>query len=63
MPLKVNLHQKNKYFDDEDFIIEDEQCTWDEAVQVVKEGDIVVIRFGDNLNPCYLLYALNCIED
>ena len=65
MPLKFNLHQKNKCLHEEDFIIEDEQNTWDEseAAQVVQEGDIVVIRSGDNFYPYYLLYALNCVED
>ena len=50
---KLITLKSNKKEDEED------EITWEEpdAVQMIKEGDIVAVQSGDNYNPYYLICA------
>ena len=63
---KLITLKSNKKEEDEDEDKEEEsdegdenEITWEEfdAVQMIKEGDIVVVQSGDNYNPYYLICA------
>ena len=65
-PVKVTFRGKSEKggdesdeIDSEDELEDDSEDIWSEsdAVQMVKKGDVVVVRSGDDFNPYYLIYA------
>jgi len=67
-PKLVSLNAKKNYSESDEEDLEDEEhqeeIIWEEsdAVQMIREDDIVVVRSGDNYNPYYLIYATAKVE-